>query len=70
MEKEVLIELLGLTRWHKLKGWTEYPLNEDEREDKFGKPLEYLDIKPSDYVAGEINVISGVRHERPDRPTN
>ncbi len=59
MDKKELIELLGLTCWHDLKGWTEYPLMLDEREDYHGKQLEYLDIKPSDYEEGKINVISG-----------
>ena len=55
MDKKELIELLGLTCWHDLKGWTEYPLMLDEREDYHGKQLEYLDIKPSDYEEGKIN---------------
>ena len=59
MDKKELIELLGLTCWNDLKGWTEYPLMLDEREDCHGKQLEYLDIKPSDYEEGKINVISG-----------
>ena len=60
MEKEVLIELLGLNRWHKQREITEYLYYSDEREDKFGKPLEYLDIKPSDYKEGEINKDKGI----------
>ena len=48
MDKKELIELLGLTCWNDLKGWTEYPLRLDEREDCHGQQLEYLDIKPSD----------------------
>ncbi|MDB2448606.1 hypothetical protein N9W93_05700, partial [Gammaproteobacteria bacterium] len=58
MEDKKLIELLGLSRFNTITKRTTYPLSSDERLKLYGKPLDYLQIKPEDYPENSIVIIS------------